>query len=80
MSRTALQHKAAQRRTEMVDGAVYMTPTGRLCKLLPEPRLGIGSDGMTKLFAYLRHDGVRLSPEGFNLHLDTARRILQRVA
>jgi hypothetical protein len=82
MPRATLQHKALHRarETAMVEGGVYMTPLGRLCKLLPEPPFGVGSNGLTLCFAYLRNDGVRMSSDGFHLHRGLAQRILQRVA
>ncbi|MCU0967066.1 MAG: hypothetical protein MUF08_19005 [Burkholderiaceae bacterium] len=81
MPRATLQHKASNgRKTELVEGAVYMTPLGRLCQLLPPPTAGIGSDGLTIMFAYLRSDGTRLKDDGFSLYTGTAQRILQRVA
>ena len=68
-------------RTQLVERALYLTPSGRVCQMLPYPRLGHYSDGLTAQFAYMADDGTRHSSEdGFNLLPALAERILRRVA
>lgn len=42
-------------------GAIYLTPLGLLCKLLPAPLHGPGSNGESYLFGYVDIDGKRLA-------------------
>jgi hypothetical protein len=64
----------------LVPGAVYITPMGRTCQLLPAPAKGPGSDGAMLLFAYLKRDGQRSVEDGFNMQPGVARKLLKRVA
>ena len=48
-------------------GALYLSPLGRVCELMPAPPHGIGSDGLTYSFAYVRANGRRHTTDGFNL-------------
>lgn len=56
-------------------GAVYLSPRGKLCTLLPPPARGPGSDGTVLQFAYLRRDGHRSVEDGFSLSVANARRL-----
>jgi hypothetical protein len=45
--------KTALRVTDLRTDAVYYSPRGRMCKLLPTPKLGIGSGGDMFCFVYI---------------------------
>ncbi len=72
--------KAAAKTDALVPGAVYITPMGRTCQLLPAPAKGPGSDGAMLLFAYLKRDGQRSVEDGFNMQPMVAARLLKRLA
>ena len=72
-----LMHKPA---TILIHGAIYMTPMGRACQLLPPPAKGPGSDGAMLQFAYLKRDGTRAVEDGFNMQPMVAARLLKRLA
>jgi hypothetical protein len=56
------------RAVDLQAGNIYVSPTGRLCKLLPAPAKGLGSGlSRTFLFAYLSREGLRKISDGFAL-------------
>lgn len=47
--------------------AVYVSPSGRLCRLAPPPKHGPGSTGASFLFDYLAAPGRDLLGDSFRL-------------
>lgn len=55
---------------KLLPNKIYITPSGRLCKLVPNPKHGPGSDGSILTFAYLTRSGGPSKDDGFSINVE----------
>ncbi len=55
---------------KLLPNKTYITPAGRLCRLVDPPKHGPGSDGSILTFAYVGRNGSLSREDSFSISVD----------